>query len=349
MAASLFLHSPRPFLLLLSLLCLAQGCNSQPSPTETVTIKGETMGTTYRAVIAAPLSNPMIREVRQSVTAELDFINDLMSTYREDSELSVFNRADPDSWHPVSPEVITVVDRALSISAKTDGAFDITVGPLVNLWGFGRDSSEYKVPKPAELAMIEQRIGYGLIEIRKKPPALKKNRAGVEIDLSAIAKGYAVDRIGRILTAYDLENYLVEIGGEILCRGGKGDRPWIVGIELPREEGRTVHRTIQLHDRAAATSGNYRIFFKEKGKRYSHAIDPRTGFPVTHELASVTVLAENCMSADAWATAFMIMGYEKASKLTEKENIATFFILRRGQGFIFETAGPFDRLTAGVN
>jgi len=220
------------------------------------------------------------------------------------------------------------------ISRLTDGAFDITVGPVVNLWGFGPVHREEAIPSDDAIRKALQRVGYAHIDTRKSPPAIRKDRADVEIDLSAIAKGYAVDQIGGHLESVGVSNYLVEIGGELRARGQKAPAtPWKVGIEKPIPNGRAVQRVASLEDQAMATSGDYRNFFERNEQRFSHTINPRTGRPITHTLASVTVIDTTSMHADAMATALMVLGPEAGYELAKREKLAALFIIRNSDGF----------------
>jgi thiamine biosynthesis lipoprotein len=215
----------------------------------------------------------------------------------------------------------------------TGGAFDVTIGPVVNLWGFGPQARPEQVPSEESLAMALAATGYEKLELRADPPAVRATPPQY-VDLSAIAKGYGVDAVARFLENEGIEAYLVEIGGEVRVNGRKPDgSTWRLAIEQPVSEGREVNRVVALESRAMATSGDYRNYYESEGRRYSHTIDPETGKPIAHRLASVTVIADDCMTADALATGFNVMGYEQANELAVRENIPAYFIVRTEEGF----------------
>ena len=288
---------------------------------------GVAMGTTYSVAIVAPVLPVEKQALRQALEALLEQTDREMSTYRADSELMRLNRAASGGWRPVSQPLLRVLQAAQETSQLSAGAFDITIGPLVNLWGFGPVKKKAVAPTEREIDAALERVGYQKLQLDAPAGAVKK-APGLFIDLSAIAKGYGVDRIARYLQGLGLSDYLVEIGGELRAQGVNGDKvPWRVGIEKPLAELRAVHRLIELRDTAMATSGNYRNFFEQDGVRYSHAIDPRTGRPITRRLLSVTVLHPAAMRADAWATALLIAGPEQGFALAEKHGLAAYFLI----------------------
>lgn len=293
---------------------------------------GAAMGTTYSVSLVSPALPVEKQALRQALEALLEQTEREMSTYRADSELMRLNRASGASWHPVSPPLLRVLQAAQETSRLSGGAFDITVGPLVNLWRFGPGEKKAAAPASREIDAALERVGYQKLQLDAPAGAVKK-APGLFIDLSAIAKGYGVDRIARYLQGLGLDDYLVEIGGEIRARGVNGDNvPWRVGIEKPLAGRRAVHRLIELKDAAMATSGDYRNFFEQDGVRYSHAIDPRTGRPITRRLLSVTVLHPSAMRADAWATALLIAGPEQGFVLAEKQGLAAYFLIDAAAG-----------------
>jgi thiamine biosynthesis lipoprotein len=262
--------------------------------------------------------------------------------------LSRFNALpDQSDWTELSAPLHTVLLEAEAVSALTDGAFDITIGPVVNLWGFGPDARPDTVPNDATLAQVLRGTGHDKIELRNQPPGI---RTSVQqyLDLSAIAKGFGVDEVARYLTVQGVSGFLVEIGGEVSVGGRKPDgSAWRLAIETPGDAAEHVNRIVALggtaddalasdsarNNRALATSGDYRNYYEFNGQRYSHTLDPETGKPITHNLASVTVIAENCMRADALATGFNVMGFEEAMALAVRENIPAYFIVRGEAGF----------------
>jgi thiamine biosynthesis lipoprotein len=255
-------------------------CDSTP-PDPTVRLTGATMGTSYELKLVPAPGQTVPADLQARVEAMLTIVNRQMSTYDPDSELSRFNKNPSTDWIAVSPELQQVVAEGLRIGELSGGAFDITVGPLVNLWGFGPEPRRDEVPSTAAIAQARERVGYWRLHARAEPPALKKDRADLYVDLSAMAKGYGVDRMAALIDATGVGNYLASIGGEIRARGrnGRGE-PWTIAIEKPEAGQRSVERLIRLGDHTVSTSGNYRNFFEQNGQRYSHVINPRTGWPV---------------------------------------------------------------------
>lgn len=296
-------------------------------------ITGETMGTTYSVRIVDPAGGSAVEEITLSIQRALEDVNRRMSTWREDSEVSLFNAAAPAEWFPVSEDTAALVAMASAVSRMSGGAFDITVGPVVDLWGFGPDPVRVVPPADAEIEAVMAGVGYEFVESREEPPALRRGGAAVAIDLSAIAKGHAVDRVAAVLDQAGMTDYLIEVGGELRVRGHnrRGQR-WTVAVEDPLAAGRAVHRVLNVTDTAVATSGDYRNFFEYEGIRYSHTIDPRTGRPVSHELVSVTVLDESAALADALATALLVLGPEAGGELATRADIAAYFIVGSGDG-----------------
>jgi thiamine biosynthesis lipoprotein len=293
------------------------------------------MGTSYSIKIvdlpAAIDSKILDRNIAQ-LLAE---INGLMSTYQEDSELSRFNRNRRTDWVAVSSELVKLLAEAQKISRLSGGAFDVTVGSLVNLWGFGPSQHTDKIPSLRQVEAEKEKVNFKLLKVRNLPPALKKQRGDIYVDLSAIAKGYGVDRVAELLESQGIYNYLVDIGGEERIKGyGPEGIPWRIAIEQPVTGERKVERILELTAGAVATSGDYRNYFEQNGKRYSHIIVPSTGWPITHKLASVTVLTAMAMHADALATALLVLGPEQGFQLAEREQIAALFLIKTPEGFM---------------
>lgn len=300
-------------------------------------LRGPAMGTTYTIRYLPQAGCPTIQEMHGLVEKELARINQQMSTYLKDSEVSRFNASASTDWFPVSIETAQVVELAQQISIVSDGAFDITVAPLVNLWGFGPIKHDPEIPSEAELKAAQALVGYKNLEVRLDPPALKKSHPGLQIDLSAIAQGDGSDRVGQVIRSSGIANYFVEIGGEIVTLGNRVDgQPWQVGIEAPREFERSVQAVIGISGMAITTSGNYRSFFEVDGQQYSHTIDPSTGRPVTHALASATAVGNNCALADAVATCMMVVGPERGLELAESQGWAVV-LMHRKDGRIVST------------
>lgn len=317
---------------------------TQHTTDPTLSIAGSTMGTSYHLKIVSPPNQPLDRVLlEKKIQARLDEIDHKMSTYKTDSDLSRFNRHPINDWAPISAETFAVIAAGQKISEQSAGAFDITVGKLVNLWGFGPTINATAVPDADSIHSLQQQIGYHKLELQAQPPALLKHTEQVYVDLSAIAKGYAVDAIATLLDQHNINNYLVEIGGEIRTRGVKDHNlPWVIGIESPTTNERSVQRLLHLGSAAMATSGDYRNYFEHQGKRFSHTIDPRTGYPIEHKLASVTVIADDCMTADALATALMVLGPEKGLQFAEQQHLAVFMIIKHNDGFIERQSSAFS-------
>jgi thiamine biosynthesis lipoprotein len=329
----------------LLVIAMTGGCAEHPESLVPMVISGRTMGTTYQVRIARPPDGLSLSKLQETIDAVLEQTNEAMSTYRRMSEISRFNRSSSAEWFAVSPETAMVVAAAQQISRESDGAFDATVGPLVNLWGFGPGSNQRQVPPAEKINRAVTICGFRKLSVREVPPALRKSTGKLVIDLSAIAKGYAVDRIAALLEDFSITDFLVEIGGEILTRGTRADgSAWTVGIELPDAGLRLVQDVLALSNSALATSGNYRNFFERDGKQYSHTINPRTGSPVTHKLASVTVVGDSCMLADGWATALLVLGPEQGYAYALRHDIAGLFVSRGADGFSQRPTPAFARL-----
>ncbi len=308
------------------------------------TITGPTMGTTYSiklVVDPAAFGRDDETLLREQIGECLLVVNQRMSTYLPESELSRFNQHTSEAPFPVSEQTLHVIRRALEISDLSDGAFDITVGPIVNAYGFGPDPRRMDGPSEDELAALRERVGYHLIEIDTDARTLRKKHPQVYCDLSAIAKGYGVDQVAETLDDFGLGRYMVEIGGEVRARGlNLDDQPWQIAVEKPDPEGRGILQVLGLRDKAVASSGDYRNFYMRDGKRISHTIDPRTGRPVTHLLASVTVIADDCEWADAWATTLMVLGPDEGYNVAERQGLVALFLRRHEDGTISRKQTP---------
>ena len=289
------------------------------------------MGTTYSVkVVADALGGGERKRIAAVIEEKLGEVDRLMSTYDPDSELSRLNRHHSSEPFLVSHQTLEVLRVARSVSELSGGGFDMTVGPLVAAWGFGADGGEPRQPAPGELERLRDRVGYELVTIDPASGSVTKANPATVCDLSAVAKGYAVDQVADALLALGLTDFLLEVGGELKARGRKeSGAPWRVGIELPDAPPRRVHRAIELRDAAMATSGDYRSFHLQDGARISHIIDPRSGRPIDHDLASVSVIHEEAVYADALATALLVLGPEAGFALAEREGLAAYFIVRQ--------------------
>ncbi len=300
---------------------------------------GPAQGTTYRVVLGGPRPAATVAALQRAVDSLLADVDAAMSTYDSRSELARINRDRSGRAHPLSPALAEVLRDAVGVSRASGGAFDVTVGPLVDAWGFGVDGTLTRAPDDTMLAGLRERVGWD--KLRLAGDTLAKGHPALEIDLSAIAPGHTVDRISDLLVARGEPNHLVELGGELRARGRTADgRPFRVGIEEPDPASRRVRLVVGLSDRALATSGNYRDFHDVDGVRYVHTIDPATGRPVTHRLLSVSVLHDRCALADAWATALLVVGPERARALAEANGLDVLLLVAGEGGEVVEWTTP---------
>ncbi len=307
-------------------------------------ITGETMGTTYSIKVVVPrdanLSGVGFQLFQIPIQIMLDLLDNSMSTYKPDSDLSRFNAWTSPEPFEISREMAAVMAAALEVSDQSAGAFDITVGPIVNAYGFGPDERAAP-PDEEELAALRERVGYENLTLDLSASTISKARPDIYCDLSAIAKGYAVDALARILEEKRTTGYFIEIGGEVRARGhNERGEIWTVGIEEPLENERAVYRAVPLDDFAMATSGDYRNYYEENGARISHTIDARTGRPITHNLASASVFHAQCMMADAYATAIMVLGPDDGYLMAELLNLPVLFLIREPDGTFSERVSP---------
>ena len=308
---------------------------------------GRALGTSYNVRFVGTTAD--VRSLQAGTDSVLEKINQSMSTYIDNSELSQFNDSVGSEWIPVSNALGAVLAISQEVSEKSQGAFDITVGPLVDLWGFGPKARREQVPDSRVLNAVLADVGYQGLELSAEGQTYRVRKLRPRrIDLSAVAKGYAVDQVADYLLAKGFTNFLVEVGGEMRLSGHKpGNEAWKVAIETPETGARGVFRILPLTQVAIATSGDYRNYFEVDGMRYSHTIDPANGYPIRHHLASVTVITDTCGKADAWATAMMVMGVEKALALAETENLAVLLIEKSDTVFVEHTSSAFDLLVSG--
>ncbi|RYD15215.1 MAG: FAD:protein FMN transferase [Lysobacteraceae bacterium] len=323
-----------PHIASIALTLLLAAC-AAPSPR---TLRGETMGTTWSATLLAP-ARADIAVIQRGIQAELDRVVAQMSTYERDSDLVRFNQATAGSWQVLPPGFFTVLEQALALAADSGGAYDPTVAPLVDLWGFGAGSRSHRIPGEAEIEAARARVGWRRIELDARTRSVRQP-GGVSIDLSSIAKGFATDEVGRHLESSGIRDYLVEVGGELRARGLRADgQPWHVAIERPDaaagavETADQVERVLLLRDRSIATSGDYRHAFEHEGTRYTHHIDPRSGWPVQHHIASVSTLARDALDADAIGTVVMVLGPDAGLAWAERRGLAVRIVVRDGDGF----------------
>ncbi|KJH80864.1 FAD:protein FMN transferase [Stutzerimonas stutzeri] len=303
---------------------------------------GPTMGSTYTVKYVAgreAADKGQLQRETESILAEIDR---QLSTYRADSDIEMFNALPAGECTNMPDGVRELILAGQQLSDESDGALDLTIEPLLNLWGFGPQGRGERVPSAEEIATARQNVGQHYVRVEGEQ--LCKDRA-VQVDFNSIAAGYAVDQVAAALEASGVNSYLVEITGELKARGRKPDgSPWRVAIEAPRDNERVAQRIIELDGFAVSTSGDYRNYFERDGKRYSHTLDPQTGAPIVHHLAAVTVVDPSTLRADGLSTVLMVMGPERGMAYATERNIAAFFVIREGQEFISRSTGAFDEL-----
>jgi len=320
---------------------LGAGCGAEPGARErSLQFGGRTMGTTFSVRIAGgPFEGGLEAAAKAAVDTAFDDVVRRMSTYDEGSELSRFSRHAATTPFPLSADLLAVLARAQEVAALSSGAFDVTVAPLVSAWGFGAGASA-RDAAPSATALAAP-LGWRRLALDREAGTVRKAVPGLQADLSGIAKGYAVDRAAGALQALGVERYMVEAGGEVRTRGLNAEgRPWQIAIERPDAWPQQVHRIVPLRDAAMATSGDYRNYYEREGRRFSHEIDPETRAPVAHRLASVTVVHEECMFADAMATALIVLGPARGLALARERGIAAHFIVRDGDGTLRDLSSP---------
>lgn len=314
------------------------------APRREVELRGAAMGTTWTVKIASPLDG-IEAAAAAEVAKRLARVNDLMSTWQAASELSRFNAHESAEPFAIASETAAVFHIANEVSAASGGAFDVTVGPLVDAWGFGA-AEAVEPPSATEIAALRTHVGWKRISLDVSAGTLAKSDPRVRADLSAVAKGYGVDEVARGLEGLGHKNFLVEVGGELRAKGAHLDgRPWRVAIEAPQTSGRSIHRIVVLQDLSMATSGDYRNYVERDAVRFSHTIDPRSGRPIAHRLASVTVLHSDAARADAWATALNVLGLEAGYELAAAHDLAAYFITRSEKapgGFEIQLTPAFE-------
>jgi len=310
------------------------GCGERvPAAPAAFTFGGPTMGSTYTVKIAGGALTPVAQEAaRSAVATALDDVVLRMSSFRDDSDVARVNRGPHDEPIPVTPETLAVLALAREVSVASDGAFDVTVAPVVDAWGFGPGHDRRVVPE-AESGVLRTRVGWPRLALDAATSSVRKATPGLQIDLSGIAKGWAVDRAADALAAMGCTDFMVEAGGEVHTRGRNANgEPWQIAIERPDAIPQRAQRIVPLSGMSMATSGDYRNYFERDGMRYCHEMDPATGRPVRHALASVSVVADTCGAADAWATALMVLGPTRGFALAEARGLAAHFIVREHDG-----------------
>ncbi len=326
-----------PVIILLGIIfLLSSSCGAK----QELLLTGRTMGTTYhvKAVVGRFYDGAGLQA---KIEKRLEEINHSMSTYQTDSEISWFNtNSRVGVSFPISNDFLAVMQVAQRVHKLTGGAWDGTVKPLVDLWGFGKKAA-LRVPTSDEISRALSRIGFEHIEISREG-SLIKHQKGLRLDLGSIAKGYGVDQIARVIREDGMTDFLVEIGGEIFASGYRLDgQNWKVGINRPQSTAafNAVYKALTLHNQAMATSGDYRNYFEANGKRYSHVMDPRTGYPVSNGVVSVSIIAPTCTLADGMATAIMVMGPAQGIELINSiDEIEGLIIFQMNDGALQERA-----------
>jgi len=313
-------------------------------------LSGLTMGTNYSIVAIDHSKSIEKAELQSAVDQALAQVTAQMSNWDASSEISRFNAAAAGETLAVSDELQHVMQAAQDVHMASEGAFDVTVGALIDLWGFGAGQTRSDMPSEAEIASAMGCCGQTR-SIEVQTGGLSKLNTGAEVYLSSIGKGFGVDQVARVLKSHGITDYMVEIGGDLYTAGRNPDgQPWQIGIETPEAFDRGVTQVVGLSDLGMATSGDYRNFFDYDGQRFSHIIDATTGRPVMHDTASVTVLTDNAMLADAWATALLVLGRERGLEIANDRDLAALFIDRSGangdEGFTTTASTRFDALTA---
>ncbi len=308
------------------------------------------MGGTFSVKIVTAkdeLETPGLQDVDRALRSSLDRIEGLMSTWDRDSELSRFNRSTSLEPFAVSPETFEVFKWSIEVGGLTGGALDVTIGPLVDAWGFGPPGPRNAPPSNEEIARLREATGAGRLELNPKALTVRKTRPEVQCDLSSIVPGYAADRLWTDLTDRGFTDFLIDVGGEVRARGrNQKSAPWQVAIERPSAQGDAIQRLVPISNLAITTAGDYRKYREVDGQRVAHILDPRTGRPLTHRLASVTIIDALAVRADAFDTALMVLGMDDGMALATKLNLAALFIERTGNGFS-ERATPRFEAIAG--
>jgi thiamine biosynthesis lipoprotein len=306
------------------------GCQAAARPAALIELSGEAFGTRWHVRLPRDAEAPPPEALAAALRAELDAVDRALSTWRDDSELARFNAATSTAWLPVSSRTADAVAEALAVHARSGGAFDPTVGPLLALWGFGPGGAREGAPAAEAVARARARLGAAELEVRRAPPALRKRRPELALELSGLGEGHAVDALAARLEALGVRRFLVEVGGELRAHGaGPDGRAWRVGIERPVPGAAPVDWVVDLDDAALSTAGTTRHRRVAGGRVVSHVLDPRLGRPVAHALRAVSVRAPRAASADAWATALLVLGPEEGWRVAMRESLAVLFVLER--------------------
>ena len=341
---------------LLSVVLLLAGCDNASTPVApkvaAMVLEGKTMGTFWRVSVVG-IDNARADQLRQKVQQQLDADDQLLSTWKNDSALMRFNHSSSLTPWPVNEAMADIVTESLRIGYKTQGAMDITVGPLVNLWGFGPDKQPVKTPTQAQIDVAKARTGLAFLSVinRSGRQYLQKSIPDLFVDLSTVGEGYAADHLARLMTEEGISRYLVSVGGALVSRGMNADgQPWRVAIQKPTDRENAVQAIVDINGHGISTSGSYRNYYELDGQRISHVIDPQTGRPITHKLVSVTVIAPTALEADGWDTGLMVLGPQKAQQVVREQGLAVYMIMKEGDGFTTWMSPQFEAfLVSGKN
>jgi FAD:protein FMN transferase len=342
---------------LVAVTLILTGCDngtsvSAPVKSPLTVLEGKTMGTFWR-VSVINLDSAHAEALREKIQTQLDGDDQLLSTWKNDSALMRFNHSRSTTPWPVSEAMADIVTESLRIGAKTQGAMDITVGPLVNLWGFGPDKQPVKTPDSAQIAAAKARTGLQHLKVINESGSqyLQKDLPDLYVDLSTVGEGYAADHLARLMTQEGISRYLVSVGGALVSRGMNADgQPWRVAIQKPTDKENAVQAIVDINGHGISTSGSYRNYYELDGKRISHVIDPATGAPIQHKLVSVTVISPTALEADGWDTGLMVLGTEKAKEVAREQGLAIYMIIKEGDGFKTWMSPQFETfLVSGKN
>ena len=318
-------------------VCLLAACDDpQPSAgPEGMVLEGRTMGTFWRVSLAGVPSERR-EALQKAVQQRLDEDDHELSTWKSDSVLSRFNQYRGTDPQPVSNNMADIVTLSLRIGQQTQGAMDITIGPLVNLWGFGPDKQPVKTPDAQQIAAARALTGLQHLQVinRAGQAYLQKDLPALYVDLSTVGEGFATDHLARLMEQEGINNYLVSVGGAVLTRGKNAQgRDWQVAIQKPTDKENAVQAIVDLQGHGISTSGSYRNYYELEGKRISHVIDPASGQPIQHKLVSATVIATTALEADGWDTGLMVLGTERAKALALRDKLAVYLIFKQGDHF----------------
>ena len=315
---------------------LAAGCEQQKEEADAgIVLEGKTMGTQWRVSLAG-VPAAQAAGLREKIQQRLDADDHELSTWKKDSALSRFNQDRTMQPYPISSNMADIITVALRIGRLTDGAMDITVGPLVNLWGFGPDQQPPHTPSQTDIAAAKALTGLRHLQVTERADGawLQKDLPGLYVDLSTMGEGFATDHLARLMEEEGIANYLVSVGGAVLSRGhNPAGSPWRVAIQKPTDRENAAQALVDLQGHGISTSGSYRNYYELDGRRISHVINPQTGQPIEHRLVSATVIATTALEADGWDTGLMVLGSEKAQALALREHLAVYLITKEKQGF----------------